>query len=89
MAGVFKKSENFHSIKIAVSKCPQFQNGHIKTTTSKNQVPTMEPKVELPGGGGGAVDPRPPGFCFLLSHAPAKHTGTDTASTGRMQGITN
>jgi hypothetical protein len=42
MACVFKKSENFHSIRIAVSKCPQFQNGHIKATTSKGQVPTRE-----------------------------------------------
>lgn len=78
MAGVFKKPENFQGIKIAVSKCPQFQNGHIKTTTSKDQVPTMEPKVELLGSvgeGGGAVGLRPPGPHFLLSGTPVKHTG--------------
>lgn len=90
MAVVFKKSENFHGIKIAVSKCPQFQNGHIKTTTSEAHVPIMEPKVELLGRlGEGQLTPRPPGSCFLLRRTLAQHTGADSASTSRMQGITN
>ena len=47
-AGVFKKSKNFHSIKLAVSK---FQNDHIKTASSKVRSLSWRPREELLHGG--------------------------------------